>query len=52
MLERWIIISGAALGPVLYSVFVAITYSMTIQLRKIIFIIIIRPMLLPFATTY
>ena len=35
MLERWIIISGAAFSPVLYFVFVAIIglYNMTIQLR-------------------
>jgi len=33
MLERWIIKSGAAFSPVLYFVFVAKTYNMTIQLR-------------------
>ena len=33
MLERWIIISGAALISFLYFVFVAIIYNMAIQLR-------------------
>ena len=51
MLERWIIISGAAFSSFLYFVFAAIIYNMTIQLRiNRIFIIII--MLLPFASTY
>ena len=54
MLERWIIIhvSGAAFGPVLYSVFVAIIYrpNMTIQLRTNIYNNNYAYMLLPFAT--
>jgi len=53
MLERWIIISGAALSSFLDFVFAAIINNMTIQLcinRIGLFIIII--MLLPFASTY